>query len=723
MRSLIHLALAALTALLLAAPGLRVEASTLQGSLPRDLGNYRIELPAGWQAGGRLIVYSHGFDMRSPDPTRPPSTAPSEAWRRRFLAEGYALAAGSYGDRGWALFDIEPAQRALLQIFRERAGEPGEILLLGGSLGGLVSLKTAEAYAADGIEVAGVLALCPPLGGARTWDQALDVRLLVDAVCPNDPLPSGPDPALPWVLGLSEIPEGIDDIDSPDALLRLGSAANRLRQCAGLFLPDILVSPSQRARRARLMRLLTISDEAFLRTQIGYAVYPLSDLVQHPRKLAGRSGFDNRFVDYGDPEINARVLRVHRDPLAAVKLGAVSNLSGRWGGARVLAVHTDRDELVFTEHLSALEEIENRAVRAPVTAVIREDAPAHCRFSDAEIEASVGALRDWIDRDEVPDAARLLARCRALAGSERCGFDPTYTLAPLQTRIRARALQGLDLANPMHSGSWYDPATDGEGLMVELLPGGLDAVVSWYTYPDRGSSDSQQWLIGLGRVSADGIHVAEVRRARGARFGAGFDPAAVEYEIWGEITLAFDSCGLAPGERGRALLRWQRRGGEVGTRALRQLSHHGRAPAHCGAPSIAPPAHPDSAYGGSWYRGPEAPGEGLQLQVQGDGSALLVWYTFDAEGRPSWLIGTSLGRSADGALRFELLRPRGTRFGADFDPGQVQRPRWGSAELVFEGCDRARLSWQPSEPGWPAGHMQLQQLTLLEGSAACAERE
>lgn len=712
-----------LLALLLFGAHPRAAADTLRGPLPQDLGYYSIDLPPGWQPGGRLIVYSHGFDMRSPDPARPPSTAPSSEWRQRFLAEGYALAAGSFGDRGWALFDIEPAQRALLRRFRELAGEPGEILLLGGSLGGLVSLKTAEAYAADGVEVAGVLALCPPLAGARTWDQALDVRLLVDAVCPSDPLPSGPDPALPWVLGLSEIPEGIDDIDSPDVLLRLGSAANRLRQCAGLFLPELLVSPGQRARRARLMQLLSITDEAFLRTQIGYAVYPLSDLVQNPRKLDGRSGFDNRFVDYGDPEINARVLRVQRDPLAAVKLGAASDLTGRWGGARVLAVHTDRDELVFTEHLSALAGLEGRAARTPVTAVIREQAPAHCRFSESEIEASLGALRDWIDGGQVPDARQLQARCEALPGGERCGFDPDYALAPLESRTRPRALQGLDLTNPMHSGSWYDPATDGEGLLVEVLPGGLDAVVSWYTYPDPGSSDSQQWLIGLGRVSADGVHVAEARRARGARFGAGFDPDAVEYADWGEITLAFESCGLAPGEPGRTQLRWQRRDGDVGLRSLRQLSHHGREPAHCGAPSIAPPPHPDSAYGGSWYRGPEAPGEGLQLQVQGDGSALLVWYTFDSEGRPSWLIGTSPGRSADGVLRFELLRPRGTRFGAGFSREEVQRPRWGSAELAFEGCDRATLRWQPVEPGWPAGQLALQQLTRIDGSASCPGRE
>src|SRR5690606_36339244 len=109
--------------------------------------------------------------------------APSDELRDYFLQRGFALAAGSYSQRGWAVFNLRQDQRALLDVFEAEAGEPGAIFLLGGSLGGLVSLKTAEFWAEDGEPVAGTLALCPPLAGARTWDGAADLKLAYDSIC------------------------------------------------------------------------------------------------------------------------------------------------------------------------------------------------------------------------------------------------------------------------------------------------------------------------------------------------------------------------------------------------------------------------------------------------------------------------------------------------------------------------------------------------------------
>jgi hypothetical protein len=563
-----------------------------------------------------------------------------------------------------------------------------------------------------------VLAACPLRGGARTWDQAVDVRLLFDAVCSEHPLPASSDPALPWILDAASIPADIDDIDDPDSLLQLASAANRVRQCTGLFQPDLLDSSAQRARLAQLKALLGVSSDDFLKTQLGYALFPLSDLVRDPAKLDGHSAFDNRNVLYGDPDIDARVLRVQRDPLAAVRLAASSNPRGGWGDARVLVLHTDRDELVFPEHVDTLRRLVRDAARPAVSAFVREAAPGHCQFTEAELNSGLSALQAWIDGADAPSARDLDATCEATADSAACRFDPDYAVASLDTRIRPRGLQ-LDLGNPHHTGAWFDPAFDGEGWVVEVLENGIDAAVTWYTYPDSEQAGEQRWIAGVGRIAEDGIHVAEAFETRGAVF-ADFDPAAVEYLPWGEFTLAFDGCAAAS-TLGQGSLRYRSRSGQRGERRLLQIASHAVVPQHCSVADPAPGAHPDSRYSGSWYRGPEAPGEGLQLLVDAQGHGTLVWYTFDLQGNPAWLLGPPRAAEAAGRWRFQMLRPRGTRFGADFDPAQVDPADWGEVELRFTGCDDAELRWTPSEPGWSPGNAALVRLTRPAGGASCVQ--
>ncbi|MCP4044914.1 MAG: hypothetical protein GY732_02855, partial [Gammaproteobacteria bacterium] len=46
------------------------------------------------------------------------------------------------------------------------------------------------------------------------------------------------------------------------------------------------------------------------------------------------------------------------------------------------------------------------------------------------------------------------------------------------------------------SGSWYDPAHNGEGFLLEVLED-EQAIVYWFTYDENGN---QRWFIGLGEV-------------------------------------------------------------------------------------------------------------------------------------------------------------------------------------------------------------------------------
>lgn len=141
---------------------------------------------------------------------------------------------------------------------------------------------------------------------------------------------------------------------------------------------------------------------------------------------------------------------------------------------------------------------------------------------------------------------------------------------------------------------------------------------------------------------------------------------------------------------------------------------------------------------GLWWQ-PEQPGWGLSIAMQG-GRPLPAWYTYDAAGRPQWLLGEALTRGADGVWRGSLLRYRGTPFaqirgdaaaqgvvagtvslalreeGAlDFGwtlegvSGQqrVERLRFGRVPACRQTDDRRTLAanrsdlwWSPRQPGW-----------------------
>ena len=62
-------------------------------------------------------------------------------------------------------------------------------------------------------------------------------------------------------------------------------------------------------------------------------------------------------------------------------------------------------------------------------------------------------------------------------------------------------------------------------------------------------------------------------------------------------------------------------------------------------------------------------------------------------------------------MTFDLLRPIGTQFGDDFLASEVNRSRWGSATLRFDGCDRAELQWQALDPSYGSGTLRAQRLT------------
>ncbi len=87
------------------------------------------------------------------------------------------------------------------------------------------------------------------------------------------------------------------------------------------------------------------------------------------------------------------------------------------------------------------------------------------------------------------------------------------------------------------SGSWFNPETDGQGFVFEVVPEDRILVVYWYTYAMDGQG-GQQWLVGAGPFNGNRALV-DLQRPGGGRFD---QPGGVERQAWGQVEVGFTSC-------------------------------------------------------------------------------------------------------------------------------------------------------------------------------------
>ncbi len=381
---------------------------------------YRIEVPDDWQVADGLVIWNHGFDLGAVSEVSHEDLGPLVDVQ---LAEGYAVAASSYSLPGWALFQTVQDGRELVEVFENAFGAPDQILINGGSLGGIVTAQAIEQGEIG--NVVGALPVCGALAGSRQWDGALDLRLLYDYVCagvPGAQIPGGAG-GLPFPLD--------PDYDQVDM-------ATALEICTGVVLP-IPPTPEQQARQDQLLALTGLPEE-FLLIDMGFATFALHDLVYDPAKLDGAMAMDNAGVDYGDAGANAGIERVTSDPAARFFLRDHFTPSGDVGGVKIVSIHTDKDGLVLVENQSEY------AAAVPAgnltVGIVVEDEPSHCDFSDAEVLAAWEALRGWVAGLPQPTAEALQTTCEALvAGGVAlgpCRYDPDFVVPDLDGRIRPR---------------------------------------------------------------------------------------------------------------------------------------------------------------------------------------------------------------------------------------------------------------------------------------------
>jgi hypothetical protein len=407
--------LPAIAAVLLFVTTLGAAHASAQTVLTGEAGHafYRIVVPDNWN--GQLVIWNHGISLSPPGPVTDLGPLANVQ-----LAEGYAVAASSFRQSGWALFKSTEDVRTLYQVFVNRFGTPDKVLMTGGSLGGLVSAAAIEQGEVG--NVVGALSVCGAVAGSRTIDLILDARLVYDALCASVPGA--------FIPGSAEgLPAG--------STFTSTAVATAVNACFGILTPPALQTPAQQARLATFASVTSIPLN-FVLSDMGYATFGLSDLVHDPGKLKGRLGTGNEFVSYGNAAIDASIARVSPHPGAANRLSENYTPTGAVGSTKIVALYTDKDGLVVVEGAS------DYASKVPAanltTAVAVEAVPSHCGFSPAEVLASWESLRGWVAGAPKPTAAAIQGLCTAVAPGVGgpCRIDPAFVVPPLDSRIRPR---------------------------------------------------------------------------------------------------------------------------------------------------------------------------------------------------------------------------------------------------------------------------------------------
>ncbi|MBD8525783.1 cupredoxin domain-containing protein [Pseudomarimonas arenosa] len=94
------------------------------------------------------------------------------------------------------------------------------------------------------------------------------------------------------------------------------------------------------------------------------------------------------------------------------------------------------------------------------------------------------------------------------------------------------------------SGAWFNPATNGQGLLVEVYPEQNIFTFAWFTWLDDADSDQQDydWMTGSG-VFQGNVATLEMFRSRGGRFNDPNSPVNTTAAGQGSFTLT--SCTTA----------------------------------------------------------------------------------------------------------------------------------------------------------------------------------
>ncbi|MEM7113780.1 MAG: alpha/beta hydrolase [Chloroflexota bacterium] len=373
----------------------------LEGEI--DGANYRIRVPDGWD-GQTLVVYAHGYRDKADQPgqtdNRSADAAPSgEEGEQAFLDRGYAIAGSSYKDNGWAVEEGVVDTHALVQFFEQEIGAAEETILLGASMGGLITLTSMERHP-DVYD--GALALCAPGSGAPTaWDAALVTALAYDVT-------------FGWPESWGTVQDVRDDV---------GFEAD-----VGTPLFFQTLDPNNRGK-FEFMRLVTgntpedfMSGNNWLFVTMFYTTEARAELerradgpvTQNRNHIYRLSEADKQYLATLNIDADALLAemngRTSYSAPAASRAYVAANASLSGAITRpIFTLHTSDDGLVPVNHMAVYQELVADAGMSDYLYQAYTESVGHCTFTEEQMLLALTELENWMATGERPSDAAFTA--------------------------------------------------------------------------------------------------------------------------------------------------------------------------------------------------------------------------------------------------------------------------------------------------------------------------
>jgi hypothetical protein len=299
-----------------------------------------------------------------------------------------------------------------------------------------------------------------------------------------------------------------------------------------------------------------------------------------------------------------------------------------------------------------------------------------------------------------PSGLSISLRATLTGGSATCtnmGARTYYSiLANMYPEIQAFLTQPISPPSSLNlnqhglTGSWYEAATSGQGVEVEVFanPSGTGSTfVSWFTYDSViGGADHQRWYTAQGPVVTGQPNASlTIYQNTGGNFNA---PPVTTAHAVGTAMLGFDTCSSGQ-------LSYSFNDGRKGTIPLTRLLQN----VTCSAAS-ARPTNADFALSGNWYGGAATDGQGFTIEVNPNSNYVFAaWYTYAPSGAGAGAAGqrwytAQTNAFAPGSRSIPVQIYEDT--GGLFDAPTVPLPNAvavGSGTLAFQSCSAATFMY------------------------------
>jgi hypothetical protein len=241
------------------------------------------------------------------------------------------------------------------------------------------------------------------------------------------------------------------------------------------------------------------------------------------------------------------------------------------------------------------------------------------------------------------------------------------------------------------TGSWYEAATSGQGIEVEVYPSSTSSTgsmfVSWFTYDiAAGGADHERWYTAFGSlVFGQPVVPLTIYQNTGGSFNA---PPITNGQAVGTATLYFNAC-----TSGSFSYSFSDGTGRMGTIPLTRLTQN----VTCGY-AMPYPTNADFALSGNWFEAATS-GQGFTVEVNPiSGAFFLAWYTYIPGGTAAGAAGqrwyTAQGTFVPGSRSIPVTIYQTT--GGIFDtptPPEQSSAVVGTGTMAFQSCTAATFSY------------------------------